>query len=117
MRRWGRYFNGNGTYLPAIPIPGLSNVVVIAAGSDHDLALLGQSPPTLQTALVKPRFSGNTFSVDLQTQSGRVYALEFQTSLNGVWQPSPLVAGNGFMKTLVDTNAGAGQRFYRVRRW
>jgi hypothetical protein len=112
---WGRYYNG--TYVPAAPIPGLSNVVVIAAGSDHDLALIGPSPPTLQTALINPRLSGNTFSVALPTQSGRVYALEFQTSLNGVWQPLPLVPGNGFTKTLVDTNAGPGQKFYRVRRW
>ena len=39
---WGSYFTGVA-YVPATPILGLSNVIAIAAGSDHDLALLGHA--------------------------------------------------------------------------
>jgi parallel beta-helix repeat protein len=114
---WGHYYTGGNTFVPALPVPGLSNIVAIAAGSDHDLALFGQGPPTLQADLIHPQLNGNTFSITLPTQSGRAYALEFQTSLNGVWHPQPLVPGSGFMKTLLDTNAGPAGKFYRVRRW
>jgi hypothetical protein len=40
---WGRYYTGGGYILPVVPA-GLTNVLAIAAGSDHDLALLGEAP-------------------------------------------------------------------------
>jgi hypothetical protein len=42
---WGKYFTGQGYVTPVMPA-GLTNVHAIAAGSDHDLALLIRTPPT-----------------------------------------------------------------------
>ena len=104
--------------LPAIATPGLSNVIAISAGYEHDLALLGHGPPVLRTAVQNPRRQDNVFSLEVPTQSGRTYRLQFRDSLTeGVWASLPLVAGTGKSKILSDTNATPRQRFYRVQRW
>jgi hypothetical protein len=103
--------------VPASALPGLSNVVAIAAGSDHDLTLLGQGPPILQVSASSPHWSANDFSLVVTTDSGRTYRLEFQAGItNGTWRALPLVPGNGFLESLSDTNASASERFYRLRR-
>jgi len=96
----------------------LRNVVAIASGFYQTLALVGEGPPILKAAFSTPVMSGNTFSVSLPTRSGRVYSLEFKTSLDEpAWGALPLQAGDGSMKVLTDPTASASQRFYRVRVW
>src|SRR5713101_7146147 len=61
---------------------GLSNVVQIAAGAVHSLAFVGNERPVSSAALHSARWTTNGFSVSLPTKNGRVYVLEFKTSLN-----------------------------------
>lgn len=97
---------------------GLTNVVAIAGGVGHCLALIGEGPPVIQTSLNDPTVSAEGFSVSVPTQSGHVYALEYKNTLaDPAWIPLPLVAGTGHEQTLTDPTANGPQRFYRVRRW
>ena len=110
---WG--FDGYGqTAVPA----GLSDVVALASGGEHNLALMGAGPPDLGRPLANPMWSQDSFSVRLSTLSGRVYRLEFKDSLAaGGWTPRPLVAGRGGAQWLTDSAVGGRQRFYRVGQW
>jgi len=95
----------------------LSNVVQIAAGAVHSLALNGQEPAPL-VAFVQPGISNNLFYADVPTRPGRVYALEFKAALgDNLWTSLPLTAGSGNPLRLLDPTPVTGQRFYRVRRW
>jgi alpha-tubulin suppressor-like RCC1 family protein len=111
---------GANTYgLTNVPA-GLSNVIAIAAGQvgGAALAIVGSAPPAGQVPLANSSFGPRGFRVSLPTQSGRVYALEYQDALsNGTWTALPLAAGNGRTLTLTDPTAAGTQRFYRVRQW
>ncbi len=112
---WGQY--GFLPWPARVP-DGLTNVVAVAGGADHTLALLGATPPVVQRSLSHPAVSANGFTVSLPTQSGRVYALEYKTSLaEATWAPLSLVAGTGHERTLTDPTPTGARRFYRVRRW
>jgi hypothetical protein len=54
----------------------------------------------------------------MPTRSGKVYALEYLDSITDTnWQTLPLAAGNGAIKTLMDSTATNAQRYFRVRQW
>jgi len=111
----GEYF-----VFPGSPPTGLTNVMAISAkgGPGDGRALIGDGRPLLSTPLTDALHGNATFSVTLQSQSGRVYALEFKDSLtDNSWTALPLVAGNGGLLELSDSSATGAQRFYRVRRW
>jgi alpha-tubulin suppressor-like RCC1 family protein len=100
-----------------IPV-GLSNVVAIAAGNFHSLALKtdGRSSPSV--ALSNPMREGNIFHAAANTQSGRVYVLQYSDSLEVTnWTSFPLVPGTGAERMFVDSTAGVAARFYRLRGW
>ncbi len=100
-----------------IPV-GLTNVIAVAAGGVHSLALIGDAPPVQQALQVNPTWNSSGFSVNVPTQSGRVYRLEYKDTADDLtWKALPLVAGNGHLKTLADPTASANQRFYRVCQW
>jgi hypothetical protein len=93
--------------------PGLSNVIAIAAGYDYGLAIVGPAPPPV---LLDPARCTNAFRSSLWTSMRGNYSLQFKTSLQETnWTPSLQFAGTGGARTLVDTNASAPQRFYRIR--
>jgi alpha-tubulin suppressor-like RCC1 family protein len=97
---------------------GVFNVVAIAAGGTNNFALLSSGPPVVQVLLSSPVTVTNGFAVEIPTQSGRVYSLEYKDSLAETnWKPLPLVAGNGNLRTLTDPTGTGALRFYRVRRW
>lgn len=110
---WG--YNGAGqTNVPA----QLTNVVAIAGANDASLAMIGDGPPVTQVAITGATRHAGGFSLTVPTQSGRVYRLEYKSSLAETnWQKLPLVAGNGRFRTLTDATAGNGPRYYRVRQW
>jgi hypothetical protein len=116
---WGAG-QGTNTYVDwgqNIVPPGLSNVVQVAAGAVNSLALVGTEPPA-QGVDVQPGLTNNEFYVDVPTQPGRVYALEFESSLNAtLWTAFPLHAGTAGVLRLIDPTPAPGNRFYRVRRW
>jgi alpha-tubulin suppressor-like RCC1 family protein len=115
---------------PEIPLPdgsplsvpaGLSNVVSVAAGTSHDVVLINSGAPypgSQRTSLNNPTHTTNRFSVQIASQNGRVYAMEYKDALTDpAWSALPLVAGNGEILTIIDPTAAGGQRYYRVRRW
>lgn len=109
---WGRNDYGQST----IP-PGL-RAVAISAGDFHSLALASTTPPILQALVSAPALSNGVFSLNVPTQSGRVYELEYKHSLDETnWTVLPLVAGSGRPEILTDPTADGAQRFYRIRRW
>jgi len=105
---------GSQTTVPS----GLTNVFSIAAGGYHSLAVVGDHPPVAHAPLSNLKWNSNGFNISLPTQSGRVYRLEYKSSLaDANWTALPLVTGNGSTLTLTDFTATNSQRFYRVRRW
>jgi alpha-tubulin suppressor-like RCC1 family protein len=109
---WGRNDQGQAN----VP-PDLSNVTAIAAAGTWSLALSSDHSPVTQATFTNAMHDSNGFHVALPTQSGRVYALEYKTSLNDSnWTALPLVAGNGANRMFSDSSTSS-QRFYRVRRW
>jgi hypothetical protein len=110
---WGLNYVGQ-TNVPT----KLTNVVAVSAAFNHSLALVGSGPPVTASLMSEPTFFSNTFRVKVPSQSGRVYRLEYKSSLADTnWTALPLVAGNGANLVLTDATAFGSQRFYRVRRW
>lgn len=102
-----------------IDIPnGLNNVVAIAAGNFHSLALRADAAPAASVRLSGPKRVGNTFNCSANTENGRVYVLEYKDSLSATsWTSSSLVLGTNTEREFIDSSAGTAERFYRVRRW
>ena len=97
--------------------PDLRNIFAFAKDFS-DLALIGDGPPMLHGPLLQPTISDSGFRVSLPSRSGKVYRLEYKSSLTDTnWIPLPLVAGNGRLLNLVDPNSADVSRFYRVRSW
>ena len=91
---------------------GLTNVVAIADGLDHCLAIVAYQPPL---RLASPHLRNGVFTVSVPSQAGKSYVLQYKSGLSdGAWASLPAVAGTGSMLTLTDSTAAVGQRFYRV---
>ena len=100
-----------------VPV-GLTNVIAIAAGQFQSMALIGNGPPVLHVPLSEPSVTTNGFSLTFPSQSGRVYILQYLTSLTGTnWISQPLVPGTGGPLILTDPSDTNQQRFYRVQQW
>lgn len=110
--------NTNLVYGQNIVPSGLTNVIQIAAGWAHSLVLIGDAPLAWSASLAQPAIGTNGFTVTVPTHNGRVYALEYASSLpNKNWIAFPLRPGTGGAMTLRDPDTAAAQRFYRVRQW
>ena len=75
-----------GLTLTNVPA-GLSNVVAVAGGVSHVLAVVGNGPPIQQVLVTNAALSTNGFSVTIPSQSGRVFRLEYKdhlTTLTGL---------------------------------
>ena len=95
-----------------------TNVIAVAAGGLHSLALIEEGVRPPQFRLSNPRLKDAGFDFSIPTQSGRVYGLEFKNSLEDTnWTRLPLVAGTGGVLSLTDSNRPGNHRFYRVRQW
>jgi hypothetical protein len=110
---WGMNDQGQ-TDIPS----DLNNVIALAAGAYHVLALTG--PPSSRIAgppLQTPSFSASKwFRSTIPTMLGHNYKLEAKESLSkSKWDSLyPITLGDGFERSLTDTNAIAPQRVYRV---
>jgi len=110
---WGYSVHGEAT----VP-PGVTNVVSFGGGYYHSVALLGEQAPPTQAIAKGSGTSGGAFTLQIPSQSGRVYALQYKNSLSDVtWTTLPLTAGNGGTLTLQDPSNTNSIRFYRVSRW
>jgi alpha-tubulin suppressor-like RCC1 family protein len=106
---WGNNWNGQCN-LPS----SLTNVVAIAGGAYHTLALLDDGA---LLRLYSPMRKGGEFSALLRTRHGKNYALEFRNTFTTNWNSLPAVTGNGALRLLMDPSASTPRRFYRVRQW
>ncbi len=80
------------------------------------MALVASGTAALPFALASPTWTNGGFSVSVQTQNGKSYALEYTSALeNSNWTSLTPVQGNGDVVTLSDMSATGTQRFYRVR--
>ena len=94
----------------------LSNVLALAVGFNHHLAIVGDGLPVPTTVLSNPLRGSNHFSIQQSTVRGLAYRLEFKNSPNDPnWQMLPPVPGDGTVRTLADPNPASPQRIYRVR--
>jgi hypothetical protein len=103
---------------PTNLVASLTNVVGIAAGGYSSLAIIGTGMPPRQVLVTNLAFGAGGFSIEVPTDRGKVYALEYKNHLSDPqWQILPLVAGTGGSVELIDPAPGSSLRFYRVRRW
>ena len=80
--------------------------------------LFGNSSLPEAFKLTDVRLTGGAFNVSVPTQHGRVYRLEYKTSLSDpAWTPVQWIAGNGTNQILSDSSSPVTQRFYRASRW
>jgi alpha-tubulin suppressor-like RCC1 family protein len=92
----------------------LSNVLAIASGYSHHLAIVGDSLPQPIEPMLSAGFSNGQFIIAQPTSLGRSYRMEYKNSLADSWQMYPPVPGDGSTRALADSNPPSAQRFYRV---
>jgi hypothetical protein len=63
--------------------------------------------------LYGPTATGTNFLVNIQSEAGKTYALQFQSSLGGSWQNLATVSGNGNIITLTNPATGTNG-FFRL---
>jgi hypothetical protein len=89
----------NGVVL--VPVYGATNVSLVAA-----------SEPTLSS----PVKNGNTATFTYRSTAGLTNVVEYATNIGSpVWIVLTNVAGDGSLKTIIDSAAVGSPRFYRVR--
>jgi hypothetical protein len=93
----------------------LSNVLAIAIGYTHHLAIVGDSFPKPIEPMLNAGFNNGQFTIAQPTSLGRSYWLEYKNSFTDDWQMLPPLPGNGSTQILADPNPPPAQRFYRVR--
>jgi Regulator of Chromosome Condensation (RCC1) repeat protein len=93
----------------------LSNVLAIAIGYTHHLAIVGDSFPKPIEPMLNAGFNNGQFAIAQPTSLGRSYWLEYKNSFTDDWQMFPPLPGNGSTQILADPNPPPAQRFYRVR--
>ncbi len=92
----------------------LSNVLAIASGYTHHLAIVGDSFPKPVEPMLRAGFSNGQFTISQPTLLGRSYRLEYKNSLADDWQMFPPAPGNGSTQILADPNPPPSQRFYHI---
>jgi hypothetical protein len=108
---WGANYYGQSD----IP-PGLQNVSAISAGLDHSLALAGTAVSAFTAHPIDFARTGGVSRLSIQTVRGTRYFLESTDSLHASrWRFLYGIAGDGTVRTFVDSAAISPQRFYRVR--
>jgi hypothetical protein len=67
--------------------------------------------------LKSPRKNGNSFTVDVGTQIGRAFTLEYTSELGtgAMWTAGQSISGDDHFLVLTDSDATGEHRFYRVR--
>jgi hypothetical protein len=111
--------SGFGLFNPRVNMPTnlTNNIFALAPQGNLSLALVGH-PPLTHAAITKAKRDLSGFSCSIPSQSGKVYALEYEDPLTAnVWVALPLVAGSGGELILRDPTPSDNARFYRVKQW
>jgi hypothetical protein len=96
-------------------IGAFSNAVVFASnGGDSTNAIAGTGIGA--PLILWPALGGLDFTFTYDTAAGLTYEVQFKDSLDDpVWQTLQTVPGDGLQKTITNSIATSGQRFYRLR--
>ncbi len=95
---------------------GLSDIVALAAGERHSLALFDNG--AFHPRLFNVNWNGARFKARVQSRARKTYALEYKDSLStNTWTALATNRGNGALLLFTDPAASGTQRFYRVREW
>jgi hypothetical protein len=78
---WGTVLEFND-YGQTNPPSGLSNVVLVAAGRYHGMALIYNENPALSWSLRPPALTTNGAALEVPTQRGRLYIVERSDGLH-----------------------------------
>jgi alpha-tubulin suppressor-like RCC1 family protein len=114
-RGYNAQLSGPSPYLGQTNVwMNLSNVLAIASGYSHHLAIVGDSLPHPVEPMSSAGFSNGQFLIAQPTSPGRAYRMEYKDTLTDNWQMFPPVPGDGSIRVLADSNPPAVQRFYRV---
>lgn len=104
---------GNYSVVVTNTVGALTSVVA-------NLTIIGgqATPPVIPRGSLVYRGSGSNFSLQVPTEAGRTYRLQFNANIqdrNG-WQnvPGATVSGDGSLRTLTDVNPTGARRFYRI---
>ena len=111
---WGAViqFNDYGQTNP----PPLTNVVLVAAGRYHGMALIDNENPGLSWSMQPPTLTTNGAALEIPTQRGRLYIVERSDGIHPTaWSVHRRLAGNGSVQT-VPMATNSANAFYRVRR-
>jgi alpha-tubulin suppressor-like RCC1 family protein len=118
LRKDGRLYGFGPLYLGQTNVyENLSNVLAVAIGYTHHLAIVGDGFPLPIPAPLGASFSNQQFLVQQPTQRGTSYRLEHKDALTDAsWTLLPPVPGDGSVKLLIDPRPSSSNRWYRVRR-
>ena len=62
-----------------------------------------------------PAISGTNFILSFHSEAGKLYTPQYSESLEGLtWQSLPVIVGDGTVKSLTNTAANTGRRFFRL---
>lgn len=103
----------NATGQVSVPFTA-TNVLAIAIGYTHHVAIVGDSLPRPVEPMLNAAFNHGQFIIAQPTALGRSYRLGYQNSLTDDWQLFPPVPGYGSTQNLIDPNPPPSQRFYCV---
>lgn len=116
--------NGRVTSWGAVPVDyghtntpsGLTNIVLVAAGRYHGLALIDNEHPELAWSMLAATITTNGAALEIPSQRGRLYIVERSDDLSATgWTVHKRLAGNGSVHRIpMATNVA--NTFYRVRR-
>ncbi|MGC3959099.1 MAG: hypothetical protein QM813_14490 [Verrucomicrobiota bacterium] len=99
---------GFGTNYLGVPnvYQKLTNVLSIAIGYGHHVAIVGDSFPLPLAPLTRASFSNRTFTIQQPTVRGRSYVMEYRdAATTNDWQQLPPVPGTGQTNALIDSAA------------
>jgi alpha-tubulin suppressor-like RCC1 family protein len=116
LRKDGHIIAWGNNAAGQINVPeGLSNVVAIATGDAHSLALVDQTGHTAWH-LINPRLTGEGMTVKLRTERGRLYVIEKQTAGDPEWHVIDRLPGNGAVRQITIPTHHSTHGFLRARR-
>lgn len=117
LRRDGTLVGFGTSYLGETNVyQNLTNVLSIAIGYGHHVAIVGDGFPLPLAPLTHASFSNRTFTLQQPTVRGRSYILEYRdAATTNDWQQLPPVPGTGQTNALIDSAATSNARYYRVR--
>jgi hypothetical protein len=115
--QWGQFLDPSGNGSSAGSPSRATNVLVVASGGNHTLALLAGGPiQPVPLDFLTRSLEGPVFTASVPTIRGQHYLLEHARSPQATnWIMCTPIPGDGAIKTLVDPEAIVAQRFYRVR--